>query len=188
MQKNMENENGRGGNGLRIAVWGAAALLLLLPLVMMQFSDEVNWGLGDFLLMGLLILGTGISFELVVRLTGNWMYRAAVGVALAASFMLVWLSLGIGIIGRDGDPANMMFFGVLAVGFIGAVLVRMKAAGMVKVLGVTAVAQVVVGVIALTAGLGTETANWPFDVLGLTGLFTVLWLLSGWLFGKAGSR
>ena len=43
-------------------------------------------------------------------------YRAAFGIAFAGSAALVWLSLGIGIIGRDGDPANFMYFGVIAAG------------------------------------------------------------------------
>ncbi len=52
--------------------------------------------------------------------TRNATYRWAVGVALAAALVLVWLSLGVGIIGRDGDPANLMYFGVLGVGIVGA--------------------------------------------------------------------
>jgi hypothetical protein len=56
------------------------------------------------------------------------MYRSAIGVALAAAFILVWLSLGVGIIGKDGDPANLMYFGVLAVGIVGAKLISIQAA------------------------------------------------------------
>ena len=48
----------------------------------------------------------------------NTAYRSAVGIALGAAVILVWLSLGVGIIGADGDPANLMYFGVLAVGII----------------------------------------------------------------------
>jgi len=56
--------------------------------------------------------------------TDNTSYRFAVGAALAASFILVWLSLGVGIIGADGDRANLMYFGVLAVGITGALAER----------------------------------------------------------------
>ena len=59
-------------------------------------------------------------------------YRLAVGVALAAAFILVWLSLGVGIIGADGDPANMVYFGVLAVGIIGAIIARFQPHGMAR--------------------------------------------------------
>ncbi len=49
-------------------------------------------------------------------------YRFAVGVALAAAFLLVWMNLAVGLIGSEDNPANLMYFGVLAVGFIGAII------------------------------------------------------------------
>ena len=72
--------------------------------------------------------------------TYNATYKLAVGVALLAAFLLVWLSLGVGIIGSDGDPANLMYFGVLAVGIIGAFLARFRAAGMARSLFAMAIA------------------------------------------------
>ena len=86
--------------------------------------------------------------------TGNTTYRFAVGVALAAALLLVWLSLGVGIIGRDGDPANIMYFGVLAVGIVGALIARFRPEGMARALFATALAQMSVAAIALIAGLG----------------------------------
>ena len=59
-------------------------------------------------------------------------YRFAVGVALAAAFILAWLSLGVGVIGKDGDPANLMYFGVLAVGIIGALVAHFQPRGMAR--------------------------------------------------------
>ena len=47
-------------------------------------------------------------------------YRFAACVALVATLLLIWLSLGVGIIGADGGPANRMYFGVVAVGIVGA--------------------------------------------------------------------
>ena len=38
--------------GRRLLAWGAAAALLLLPLVAMQFTEEVNWTVFDFLVFG----------------------------------------------------------------------------------------------------------------------------------------
>jgi hypothetical protein len=66
--------------------------------------------------------------------TYNITYKFAVGVALLAAFLLIWLSLGVGIIGSDGDPANLMYFGVLAVGLIGAFHARFRAVGMARAL------------------------------------------------------
>ncbi len=117
--------------------------------------------------------------------TSSTAYRGAIGLALAAACILVWLSLGVGIIGKDGDPANMMYFGVLAVGVIGAIIARLQPHGMARALFATALAQALVAVIALIAGLGSTGANWPGATVFLTGFFAALWLVSAWLFRKA---
>ena len=184
MAGNAENGGGRRGSRWRIAVWDVASLILLLPLVAMQFTDEVNWDVADFAFAGALLIGTGITYELAVRKTGDTAYRAAVGVALAAAFILVWLSLGVGIIGRDGDPANLMYFGVLAVGIIGALIARFRPRGMARALFATALAQTSVAVIALVAGLGYPWSG-PLELSVLNGFFVALFVGSAWLFRRA---
>ena len=111
-------------------------------------------------------------------------YRLAVGVALAAVFMLIWLSLGVGIIGSDGDPANLMYFGVLAVGVIGVFIARFHPHGMARVLFVMALAQTAILIIALVAGLGYPWSG-PLELLGLNGFFIALFIGSAWLFRRA---
>ena len=112
-------------------------------------------------------------------------YRSVVGVALATAFILVWLSLGVGIIGADGDPANLMYFGVLAVGIIGAIVARFRPHGMARALFATALAQALVAVIALIFGLGLP---WSLsrEILALNGFFCALFVGSAWLFRYAG--
>src|SRR5687767_3728133 len=89
--------------------------------------------------------GAGIA---VGPMTQGTAYRYAVGVALAAACILVWLSLGVGIIGKDGDPANLMYFAVLAVGIIGALIARLRPHGMARALFAMALAQALVAAIA----------------------------------------
>ncbi len=115
---------------------------------------------------------------------GNTTYRFAVGIALAAAFILVWLSLGVGIIGRDGDPANLMYFGVLAVGIIGALIARFRPRGMARALFATALAQTSVAVIALSARLGYPWSG-PLELTLLNGFFVALFVGSAWLFRRA---
>ena len=184
MTEKTKGGSSRRGRRWRIAGWGAAAILLLIPLVAMQFTDEVAWGVEDFAAIGALLVGVGATYELAVRKTRKTAYRFAAGVALAAAFILVWLSVGVGVIGKDGDPANGMYFGVLAVGIIGAIIARFEPHGMARALFATAIAQALVAAIALIAGFGRETPNWPLDFLVLTGFFAALWLLSAWLFRK----
>jgi hypothetical protein len=151
----------------------------------MQFTDEVAWDETDFAVAGALIFAVGVTYELAVRMTHNNAYRAAVGVALAAAFILIWLNLAVGIIGTEDNPANLMYGGVLAVGIFGAIIARFQADGMARVLLATAFAQALVAVIALIAGAGSTDPTWPLDISALTGVFAALWLLSAWLFRKA---
>ena len=107
-----------------------------------------------------------------------------VGVALAGALMLVWLSLGVGIIGKDGDPANLMYFGVLAVGIIGAAIARLQPQGMARALIGMALAQGLVTAIALIARLGLPWSG-PAEILLLNGFFIGLFAGSAWLFRRA---
>jgi hypothetical protein len=74
-----------------------AGLILAVPLVAMVFTGEVNWGPGDFLVMGamLALLGTGI--DIALRLPASFRLRVTiVGLAFAV-FLLVWAELAVGI-------------------------------------------------------------------------------------------
>lgn len=185
MTGNPENGGGRRGSRWRIAVWGTAAFLLLLPLAAMQFTNEVNWDETDFIVFGAMLAVACGTCELAARMTGNNAYRAAVGIAVAAAFILVWMNLAVGILGAEDNPANLMFGGVLAVGLVGAIIARFQPQGMARALVATALAQGAVGVIALIAGLGSTGASWPGDIVFLTGFFVALWVGSALLFRKA---
>ena len=118
--------------------------------------------------------------------TNNSIYRSAVGVALAAAFLLVWLTGAVGIIGTEDNNANLMYIGVLAVGIIGAIVARFRPHGMARALFATALAQALVAVIALIIGLGSPWS--PPGVLGtliLNGFFVGLFVGSAWLFREA---
>lgn len=119
-----------------------------------------------------------------MMIVDNNAYRIAAGLAIASTFILVWLSLGVGIIGADGDRANLMYFGVLAVGIAGALIARFQPRGMARALIAMALAQAAVGVIALIARLGHPYSG-PLEILGLTGFFVMLFVGSAWLFRHA---
>ena len=163
---------------VRIVV--TTALILLLPLIAMRFTDEVVWDLADFAVAGVLLIGAGLTFELIARKAGSFAYRAAVGIAVAAALLLIWVNLAVGIIGNEGNPANLMYLGVLAVGIIGAVVARFQPHGMARALLAMALAQVLIAVIALITGLG--------QTFVMTGFFVALWLTSAWLFGRSGEE
>lgn len=184
MLGNARNGTGGRGNHWKIVGWGTAAIMLLLPLIAMQFTDEVNWDVSDFIIFGVMLVTAGGAFELATRMTPNKTYLAAVGIALSAAFFLVWVNGAVGLIGNEENPVNLMYGGVLAVGIIGAVIARRRPKGMVRAMVATAVAQVLVPVIALVAGL----SNTPGlgNTFVVTGMFFTLWLTSAWLFRKSG--
>ena len=65
----------------------------------MQFTDEVDWDVFDFVIFGAMLAATGGAFELAVRITPKKAYRVAVGLALAAAFLLIWANGAVGIFG-----------------------------------------------------------------------------------------
>ena len=172
-------------NRLRLIGWSAAAVLLMLPLVAMRFTSEVDWTLSDFLVMGALIGGCGLVLELATRRSDNLAYRFAWTVAVAAAFLLVWVNLAVGFLGDEGNLANLMFIGVIMVAAIGALVVRARAAGMTQVMVTTAAAQVLAGIVGYGSGWASTGSQGIFEVMIGTSLFTGLWLLSAFLFGKA---
>jgi len=159
----------------------ATAFILLIPLL-----AAPAWTLFDFIFAGALIFGTGLTYVLVARKAGNFAYRAAVGVALAAAVILVWVTGAVGIIGNEDDNANLMYVGVLAVGIIGAIIARFRSNGMARALFATALAQALVAVIALSFGLGSGSPPGVLGILVLNGFFVALFVGSALLFRYAG--
>jgi len=73
--------------------------LLLIPLIAMQFSKEVDWKILDFIIMGVLLLGTGLLFELVLRKVKSTKGRILLCGAVLLVFLLIWVELAVGIFG-----------------------------------------------------------------------------------------
>lgn len=84
-----------GKNIMHFAI--ATGLILLVPLVAMQFSDEVDWKLGDFVFMGCLLFGTGLLYELLSSMTRNTTYKILIGAVLLLALLAAWVELAAGI-------------------------------------------------------------------------------------------
>lgn len=175
-----QDDNGRRRLPWRIVGWGAAAFVLLLPLI-----ARAPWTLPDFVVMGILIGSAGLALELAVRASGSIYYRAGAGVAVAAAFLLIWVNGAVGFLGDENNPANLMFAGVIAIAVLGSLLARFRPGGMARAMFVTAAAQILVGVVALALGLGSPGYDGLYEVVMGTSLFAVLWRISAGLFRKA---
>ena len=73
--------------------------LLLIPLIAMQFTTEVDWKLFDFIVMGGLLLGTGLLYELVLRKIKKPSHRIIICGAILVALFLIWAELAVGIFG-----------------------------------------------------------------------------------------
>jgi len=166
-----ETGDGRRWSPWRLAGWGLAGLLLLLPLV-----AGAPWTLSDFVVMGLMLGTVGLGFELVVRKSGNRFYRLGAALAVVTAFLTVWVNLAVGMVASEGNPYNLLFVLVLAIALIGAILARFEAAGMARALVAAALVQAALGL----GGI-------PADLRGgiLSALFAVPWLLAAVLLWKA---
>lgn len=111
-------------------------------------------------------------------------YRLALAIAILTSLLLIWMSLGVGIIGADGDPSNRMYFWVIAAGVISAAVGRLKARAMARAMFAMAFVMAAIGVYAIAIGLGMPYSP-PLEILGLTGFFVVAFGIAGWLFLRA---
>jgi len=133
---------GRRGNPLRPFIWGGAALLLMLPAIAMQYGAEgVHWTALDFTTMGVMLAVACGAYELGARMSGDWMYRAAFGLAVVTGFTLVWANVAVGVIQSERNPINLIFFGVIGLGMAGALVARFQPRGMAIATGSMAVAQ-----------------------------------------------
>lgn len=75
------------------------AILLLIPYIAMQFTDEVNWTLMDFILAGVLLLSTGFMCVIAIKKIKKIKYRIITCVVLLLVFILIWAELAVGILG-----------------------------------------------------------------------------------------
>ncbi|MBW8311832.1 MAG: hypothetical protein K0M64_07315 [Rhizobium sp.] len=178
MTTTMENTM-RFGHRLRPLVWGGAAALLLLPAVAMQFTREVQWDAFDFLVMGGMLLAVCLAYETAVRFARGNAYLVAAAIAVGASFLTAWANLAVGIIGSEDNPVNDIFFGVIAVAFVGALLSRLRPRGLAWAMLATAVAQLAACLYAWFGGHG--------HVFVFTGVMCGLWLTAAQLFRNSAS-
>lgn len=79
-------------NIIRIAL--VTAGLLLIP-----FIGNWPWNLGDYIVAGFLLLGVGLTYELLVKRVKSNANRIYLAAALAITFLLIWVELAVGLFG-----------------------------------------------------------------------------------------
>jgi hypothetical protein len=71
----------------------AIPALLLIPFVAMRFTSEVVWTPMDFVVMGAMLLFTGLGIEVALRVVKVTWMRAAAVIGVLFCFVMVWGTL-----------------------------------------------------------------------------------------------
>jgi hypothetical protein len=177
VRENTTHMSQLGKTMLRVAL-GALAVLMV-PLVASQVVDGWNWNPGAFVFAYVMFFGTGLAYALIARKMGAWAYKAGVGLALVTGFAMGWANMVH--VSDSENPANLVYFGVLAVGGVGAWLARLEARRLARALFAMAATLAVIAVM-LPSGAPPELAR---NMAVLHGVFVALFTASGLLFRHA---
>lgn len=104
--------------------------------------------------------------------------------AILNSVLLLWVSMGVGVIGRDGEPLNIIYFGVIAIWIIVGTFYKFKSTGMVNALYASAIAQTIVTIVAITLKWGYPYSP-ALELMGLNGFYIALWIWSASFYKRA---
>lgn len=166
-----------GKTMLRVAL-GALAVLMV-PLVASQVVDGWHWGAGSFVFVYVLFFATGMAYAVIARKMDAWSYKAGVGLALVAGFALGWSNMVQ--VADSGHPENLVYYSVLAVGVVGALLARLQARGLTYTLFAMAATLALIALI-LPSGAPPDMA-WRMAIGH--GVYVVLFTTSGLMFRHA---
>ncbi len=84
---------------MQIKTLQMVGLLLIIPLIAMQLTDEVEWSLFDFIIMGTLLSITGMMGEIIFKKVKKYEHRVILYLVVIIIFFLIWAELSVGIFG-----------------------------------------------------------------------------------------
>ena len=71
--------------------------LLCVPLIAMQFTNEVQWSIFDFLIAGVLLFGLGLLLTYLINKIKDPKIKIGIIIGLIVLFLLIWAELAVGI-------------------------------------------------------------------------------------------
>lgn len=162
---------------LRVAL--AALAALTVPLVASRVVEGWNWPAGSFMFVYVLFFATGMAYALIARKMNAWAYKVGVGLALVTGFALGWSNMVH--VADSENPANLVYYSVLVVGGVGALLARLEARGLAYTLFAMAATLALIAVM-LPSGAPPDLAR---NMAIGHGLFVALFIASGLMFRHA---
>ena len=82
-----------------IKILPMVGLLLLIPIIAMLLTDEVNWSFFDFVIMGVMLSITGLAIGIIIKKIKYYKYRNIFITIIVMIFLLTWAELGVGLFG-----------------------------------------------------------------------------------------
>ncbi len=177
VMENILRMNQLGKTMLRVAL--VALGLLMVPLVASQVVEGWNWNAGAFVFVYVLFFATGMVYALVARKMGAWSYKAGVAVALIAGFGLAWSNMVH--VADSHNPANLIYYSVLVVGGVGALLARLEPRGLARTLFAMAATLALIALILPSGAPPSMARNMAIG----HGVFVAMFITSGLLFRRA---
>ena len=159
--------------------------ILTIPLIGMLTTEEVNWDATDFIVGGIFIYVFSMLFQLAHQATENISLKVAYGLAIVATFLLVWVNLAVGLIGSKNEPFNLAYFSVIATGLIGAFISKMKLQGLRNTMIAMSLNMVIIGIIALLIGMQFVYGSSTSEIIRVTIMFTITFTVSAYLFHRS---
>ena len=74
------------------------ASILLAPLIAMQFSTEVQWTAGDFIIAGILLSSFALLIEFLIRKKQQGKRRTAIILLAILTLLLLWGEMAVGLL------------------------------------------------------------------------------------------
>lgn len=142
----------------------------------------MNWTTSDFVFAGVMLAILALAGWFLLKGPQSLAYRFGVAIAVVASIMVVWITGAVGIIGGEGEPANLLYLAAVALGLIGAAFARFRSGGMVWAWSATAFGIAAIGAVAVVSGWGVDGPIWPFDILGASGVLAAMFAVAALLF------
>jgi len=69
----------------------------MIPLLAMQFTEDVNWSIFDFVVMGFLLLFFSLLIDVTMKKVKNENVKILYVVLTILIFFLIWAELAVGI-------------------------------------------------------------------------------------------
>lgn len=167
---------GIGKTVLRVALGSFA--LLMVPLVASRVVEGWHWGPGAFVFTYCLFFATGMMYSLIARRMNVRSYRAAVALVLTSGFVMGWATMVH--LSETENPVLLVYFGVLAIGAVGAALARLQARGLARTAFVMAAAMILALILTQTApGQRPDGPFWNIAIAhgGMAAVFVTAGLL-----------